>query len=75
MYIEIEKKVAFITTDTYRIAAIEQLKTYANILNVPIEVCYNMEDFQQAVENFENYDLVLIDTAGRNFEIPFMSKN
>lgn len=37
-----DKKVAFITTDTYRIAAIDQLKTYAKILNVPIEVAYNL---------------------------------
>jgi len=62
-----KKKVAFITTDTYRIAAIEQLKTYANILNVPIEVCYNLEDFQKAAQIFSDYDLVFIDTAGRNF--------
>ncbi|WP_088069487.1 flagellar biosynthesis protein FlhF [Gottfriedia luciferensis] len=61
------KKVAFITTDTYRIAAIDQLKTYANILGVPIEVCYNLEDFKLAKEKFEQYDLVLIDTSGRNF--------
>jgi flagellar biosynthesis protein FlhF len=61
------KKVAFITTDTYRIAAIEQLKTYAQILNVPIEVCYTLEDFQTAVQKFSSYDVVLIDTAGRNF--------
>lgn len=65
-----KKKVAFITTDTYRIAAIDQLKTYANILKVPIEVCYNMEDFQKAVTQFENYDVVFIDTAGRNFRNP-----
>lgn len=62
-----KKKVAFITTDTYRIAAIEQLKTYAKILDVPIEVCYNMEDFKQASEKFADFDLVFIDTAGRNF--------
>lgn len=61
------KKVAFITTDTYRIAAIEQLKTYAKILDVPIEVCYNMEDFKTATDKFSDYDLVFIDTAGRNF--------
>lgn len=65
-----KKKVAFITTDTYRIAAIEQLKTYANILNVPLEVCYSMEDFQKSVIQFENYDVVFIDTAGRNFRNP-----
>lgn len=62
-----KKKVAFITTDTYRIAAIEQLKTYAKILDVPIEVCYNLEDFKRAKEKFTDYDLVFIDTAGRNF--------
>ena len=62
-----QKKVAFITTDTYRIAAIEQLKTYAQILNVPLEVCYNLADFQQAAAKFTDYDVVLIDTAGRNF--------
>jgi flagellar biosynthesis protein FlhF len=62
-----QKKVAFITTDTYRIAAIEQLKTYAKILDVPIEVCYNMGDFKSAADKFKDFDLVFIDTAGRNF--------
>lgn len=62
-----QKKVAFITTDTYRIAAIEQLKTYAQILNIPIEVCYSLKDFQAAAKKFASYDVVLIDTAGRNF--------
>lgn len=62
-----KKRVAFITTDTYRIAAIDQLMTYAKILNVPLEVCYNTDDFQKATERFSHYDIVLIDTAGRNF--------
>ncbi|MBY0120677.1 flagellar biosynthesis protein FlhF [Bacillus sp. S/N-304-OC-R1] len=62
-----KKKVAFITTDTYRIAAIDQLKTYAKILNVPMEVCYTIDDFKKATESFEEYDVVLVDTAGRNF--------
>ncbi|MDQ0227589.1 flagellar biosynthesis protein FlhF [Metabacillus niabensis] len=65
--IEKRKKVAFITTDTFRIAAIDQLKTYAKILNVPIEVCYNLDDFKNAKEKLANYDYILIDTAGRNF--------
>ncbi|CAH0213644.1 Flagellar biosynthesis protein FlhF [Peribacillus sp. Bi96] len=65
-----DKKVAFITTDTYRIAAIDQLKTYAKILNVPIEVAYNLEDFKKAAERFSHYDYVFIDTAGRNFRNP-----
>ncbi len=62
-----KKKVAFITTDTFRIAAIDQLKTYAKILNVPVEVVYSVEDFKNAKEKLANYDLVLIDSAGRNF--------
>ncbi|WP_433749781.1 flagellar biosynthesis protein FlhF [Falsibacillus pallidus] len=62
------KKIAFITTDTYRIAAIEQLKTYGNLLNVPVEVVYKLADFKQAVEKFKEYDLIFIDTAGRNYQ-------
>ncbi|MGY0691576.1 flagellar biosynthesis protein FlhF [Virgibacillus sp. FSP13] len=61
------KKVAFITADTYRIAAIEQLKTYARILDVPIEVAYNNDDYKAAINQFSDYDLILVDTAGRNF--------
>lgn len=62
------KKVAFITTDTYRIAAIEQLKTYAKILDVPLEVAYNTEDYQKAKRKFSDYDFIFVDTAGRNFQ-------
>ncbi|WP_217585592.1 flagellar biosynthesis protein FlhF [Lentibacillus saliphilus] len=62
------KKVAFITVDTYRIAAIDQLKTYARILNVPIEVAYDIEQYRHAVERFKDYDLIFVDTAGRNFQ-------
>jgi flagellar biosynthesis protein FlhF len=65
--LEYKKKIAFITTDTFRIAAIEQLKTYANLLNVPVEVVYNPTDFENATQKFIDYDLVLIDTAGRNY--------
>lgn len=61
------KKAAFITTDTYRIAAIEQLRTYAQILSMPLEVCYTLEDFQAAKKKFQDYDVVFIDSAGRNF--------
>ncbi|WP_066193834.1 MULTISPECIES: flagellar biosynthesis protein FlhF [Gracilibacillus] len=62
-----KKKVAFITTDTYRIAAIEQLKTYSKILDVPIEVAYQLEDYKKAKERFKDYDYIFVDTAGRNF--------
>ncbi|MGP4075623.1 flagellar biosynthesis protein FlhF [Halobacillus sp. K22] len=59
--------VAFITTDTYRIGAIDQLRTYAEILNVPLEVAYNLKDYEQAREKYKNFDLVIVDTAGRNY--------
>ncbi|TFB23195.1 flagellar biosynthesis protein FlhF [Filobacillus milosensis] len=62
-----DKKIAFITLDTYRIAAIDQLKTYAKILNVPIEVAYNKDDFKKAKDRFKDYDVIFIDSAGRNF--------
>ncbi|QQZ07932.1 flagellar biosynthesis protein FlhF [Heyndrickxia vini] len=65
--LEKRKKIAFITTDTYRIAAIEQLKTYANLLNVPVEVVYKLEDFQKAIIKYAEYDHIFIDTAGRNY--------
>lgn len=65
--LEHKKKIAFITTDTYRIAAIDQLKTYARILDVPIEVAYSIEDYKQAIQKFSQYDLILVDTAGRNY--------
>lgn len=68
-----KKKIAFITTDTYRIAAIDQLKTYARILNVPLEVVYSTEDYKKAIQKFSNYDLILVDTAGRNYrEVKFI---
>lgn len=60
------KKVAFITSDTYRIAAVEQLNTYANILDVPVRVVYTQEELNKALEEFCDYDLILVDTAGRS---------
>ncbi|WP_046175039.1 flagellar biosynthesis protein FlhF [Domibacillus indicus] len=65
--LEDNKNVAFITTDTYRIAAIEQLKTYAGLLNAPINVAYSEDDMKQAVEELQSFDAVFIDTAGRNY--------
>lgn len=62
-----KKRVGLITTDTYRISAIEQLKTYADILSIPIHVAYDLDDFEQAKTALQSCDIVLIDTAGRNF--------
>ncbi|MNP42812.1 Flagellar biosynthesis protein FlhF [compost metagenome] len=61
------KKVGFITADTYRISAIEQLRTYASILNVPLEIVQSPGDVQRAMQRLEHCDLILMDTAGRNY--------
>lgn len=59
-------KVAMITSDTYRIAAVEQLRTYANILGIPLQVVYTIEEMNNAIESFSDYDIILVDTAGRS---------
>ncbi|MCM3569580.1 flagellar biosynthesis protein FlhF [Neobacillus mesonae] len=63
-----KRRVAMITTDVYRIAAVEQLKTYAGILNVPIEVAHSREELDQAIEKLKHFDLIYMDTTGRNFK-------
>ena len=64
------RKVAFLTADTYRIAAAEQLRTYANILDTPLNIIYSAEELNQAIENLEEYDAVLVDTAGFSHKSP-----
>lgn len=61
-------KVALITSDTYRIAAVEQLKTYANILGIPLEVVYSADEMDNTIDKLKDYDLVLVDTAGRSHQ-------
>ncbi len=61
------RKVGFITSDTYRIAAVDQLRTYATILNVPLEVVFSPSEVSRAFRQLEEKDLVFMDTAGRNF--------
>lgn len=60
------KRVGLITIDTYRIAAVEQLRTYANIINVPLEVVMSPEELQDAVTRMSDCEIILIDTAGRS---------
>ena len=59
-------KVALFTADTYRIAAVDQLRSYATILGIPLRVIYSETEIKEAVEEFKEYDIVLIDTAGRS---------
>ncbi|MDF2721411.1 MAG: flhF [Paenibacillus sp.] len=61
------RKVGLITSDTYRIAAVEQLKTYATILDVPLEVVFSPQELTRAFQQLQNCDVIFMDTAGRNF--------
>ncbi|MDE7061286.1 MAG: AAA family ATPase, partial [Lachnospiraceae bacterium] len=63
-----KKKIALMTADTYRIAAVEQLTTYANILDIPLHVVYSPEEVKEAKEKLKDYDIVLVDTAGRSYK-------
>ncbi|MDE5892348.1 MAG: flagellar biosynthesis protein FlhF [Acetatifactor sp.] len=64
--VEQKKRVALLTMDTYRIAAAEQLRTYANILMVPFRVIYTEEELVTAIQDFQDYDYILMDTAGHS---------
>ena len=59
--------VGLIAADTFRIAAVKQLKTYADILNVPIHVAHDPNEMKEAKEKLSHCDVVLVDTAGRNY--------
>ncbi len=68
--LKLKKKanIALVTSDTYRIAAVEQLRTYANILSIPLKVVYTPEEMESVKTEFSGYDIVLIDTAGRSHQ-------
>ncbi len=61
-----KRRVGLITVDTFRIAAVEQLKTYARIMGVPIRVALDAASFRSAVDDLADRDLVLVDTAGQS---------
>lgn len=61
-----KKNIAIFTADTYRIAAVEQIKTYANILSIPVEVVYEAKDLKKLFPKYKDRDYILVDTAGRS---------
>jgi flagellar biosynthesis protein FlhF len=61
-----KRRVGLITVDTYRIAAVEQLRTYADIIDLPMEVVSTPREMRQAVNRLGDMELVLLDTAGRS---------
>ena len=60
------KNIAMITADTYRIAAVEQLNTYASILDVPVNVIYSPSEIVESIEELSDYQMIFVDTAGRS---------
>ncbi len=60
------RKVGLITIDTYRIAAVEQLRTYAQIIHVPLRVVMTPDELSAAIDEMDDLDAILIDTAGRS---------
>lgn len=73
--IDMKKKVALLTTDTYRIAAAEQLRTYANILQVPFRVVYTDEELIAGIKDFYQYDYIFVDTTGHSHQNEEQKKN
>ncbi len=64
--LEEKKKVALLTSDTYRIAAAEQLRTYANILEIPCKIIYSPAEIEEAYMEYIDYDFIFVDTAGHS---------
>jgi len=60
------RKVAFITLDTYRVSAAEQLRTFAEIIGIPIKVVFTPSDLEEAINEYIDKDIIFIDTAGRS---------
>lgn len=60
------KDVALITLDTFRISAAEQLRTFAEIINIPISVVFEPDDLLKTILEYNDKDVILVDTAGRS---------
>ncbi len=61
-----KQRVGLITVDTYRIAAVDQLRTYADIIDLPMEVVSTPREMRAAIARLSDLDLILMDTAGRS---------
>lgn len=61
-----KKKVGLITVDTYRIGAVEQLKTYADIMNIDFKVVFSLAEMEEAINSMKDCDVILLDTTGRS---------
>lgn len=68
-YLKIKRQteLGIISIDTYRIGAVDQLQTYATILDIPLIVAQSKAEFRQATEQMRHFDMILVDTTGKNF--------
>lgn len=66
MKLKHKAKIALMTADTYRISAVEQLRTYATILDLPLKIVYSESDLAEGLEELKEYDMIFVDTAGRS---------
>lgn len=64
--LEKQKRVSLITADTYRIAAVEQLRSFADIVGIDLQVIFTPDEAVDALEACRDSDIILIDTAGRS---------
>lgn len=69
------KKVGLITADTYRIAAVDQLKTYSEILGIPLSVVYEASELSEVMYKYKDKDVILLDTAGRSHKSEELSRD
>lgn len=61
-----KKKVGLVTVDTYRIGAVDQLRTYAEIMNIPFKVVFTIKEMEGAIKSLQDCDIILVDTTGRS---------
>ncbi|MBQ7919971.1 MAG: flagellar biosynthesis protein FlhF [Lachnospiraceae bacterium] len=66
--VEEKKKVALLTADTYRIAAAEQLSTYASILQAPFRIIYTKDELVDSIKYYHEFDYIFVDTAGHSHQ-------
>ena len=66
--VEEKKKVALLTADTYRIAAAEQLSTYASILQAPFRIIYTKDELVDSIQYYHEFDYIFVDTAGHSHQ-------
>src|SRR6056297_315909 len=66
--LEKDLEVGMVTADTYRIAAVQQLETYSDIMNIPLKVVYSEKELKEVINGkFEDFDLIFLDTAGSSW--------